>query len=139
MDLSRRRALQGIGALAVMATSPLRWAAAAEAAQGRTAPTSTTSPWLSRSSYIPLVGSAFTTGTAALTLAAIRDLTAQPVKERGNVSDGRFSLLFTSTSVLTQGTRTVRHASLGETALFVVPVGPASTPRSYEVIVNRLA
>lgn len=73
-----------------------------------------------------------------MTLTAIRDLPPQPVREPANVSEGRFSLLFTSGSTLAQGTRPVAHPALGQTELFVVPVGPASTPRSYEVIVNRL-
>ena len=134
MDLSRRRVLQGIVALAVTAGTPLRWVARAEAAQGRgTATTSTTTTaWLSRSSYVPLVGTTFTAGRAAMTLTAIRDLPSQPA------SEGRFSLLLTSASALTQGTKTITHPSLGQTELFVVPVGPVSTPRSYEVIVNRL-
>ena len=134
MDLSRRRMLQGIVALAVTAGTPLRWVARAEAAQGRgTATTSTTtSSWLSRSTYVPLVGTTFTTGRAAMTLSAIRDLPSQPA------SEGRFSLLFTSGSSFAQGTRTVAHTALGQTELFVVPIGPVSSPRSYEVIVNRL-
>ena len=136
MDLSRRRMLQGILALAVTATTSLRWVAAADAAPAKSA----TSPsWFSRWSYVSLVGTPFTVGTAALTLTAIRDLTPQPVKERGNVSDGRFSLLFASPSALPQGTRTVHHGALGETALFVGPVRPPSSPRAYEVIVKRLA
>ena len=89
---------------------------------------------------MPLVGSTFTAGAGALMmLTAIRDLTPQPVKERGNVSDGRFSLLFTSASVMAQGTRTLGHPTMGESALFVVPVGTRTTPATYEVIVNRLA
>ena len=140
MDLSRRRMLQGIAALAVTAVTPLRWVARADAAPGKsgTSTNGTTTSWFSRSTYVPLLGSAFTAGTATLTLAAIGDLTPPSAKEASTGSDGRFSLLFTSTSVLAQATRTVSHPSLGETSLFVVPVGPASTPRSYEVIVNRL-
>jgi hypothetical protein len=71
-------------------------------------------------------------------LRSIQDLSGQAAKDR-TLSDCRFSLLFTSTSVLDQGTRTVSHPALGETALFVVPVGPPATTRKYMVIVNRLA
>ena len=103
---------------------------------------STGSAWLSRSSYVPLVGTAFSvsssTTAATFTLRAIGDLTPQPAKGQSNPADGRFSLVFTSSTFLTQSIRTVRHPVLGEASLFVVPIGPTSTPQSYEVIVNRL-
>jgi hypothetical protein len=87
------------------------------------------------------VGAAFRvaagTTVASLTLAAVRDLSGQAVKARAD--DGRFSLLFTSSSVLGQGTCAFHHDALGDGSLFVVPVGPAGPTRSYEVIVNRLA
>lgn len=141
MDLSRRRVLQGLVAGAVAVASPLRWvgpAGAAPGGKGATGPS-----WLSRSSFVPLVGTAFIVGagagTTALTLTAVRDLPAQSAKDRPNASDGRFSLLFTSGAVLAQGTRAFHHDALGDTSLFAVPIGPSGTTPTYEVIVNRLA
>lgn len=135
MDLSRRRVLQGVVAMTVASATPLRWAGAAQAAPGAVVGTS----WFSRSSYRHLVGTRFLAGSSAvLTLQAVGDLTPQPVKEKGNVADGRFSLIFTSSTVLSEGIRTFAHAALGTCPLFVSPVGPAGPVRSYEVIVNRV-
>lgn len=138
MDLSRRRMLQGMVAGAVALTSPLRWvppAGATPGGKGTLGPS-----WLSRSSFLPLVGAPFTVAPGAtMTLTAVRDLTPQPVKERANVSDGRFSLLFTSGAVLAQGTKAFHNDSLGDASLFLTPIGPrATSSNSYEVIVNRL-
>jgi hypothetical protein len=139
LGLSRRKVLQGAVALTVSGVAPLRWVASAGAAPVKTA---VSTSWLSRSSYAPLVGSTFavTTGGSqgALTLNAIRDLTPHGGKQRANASDGQFSLLFTSGSALTQGSWPVHHDALGDTTLFMVPIGPRVTPRTYEVIVNRL-
>jgi len=140
MDLSRRTLLQGAVAVAVCASAPLRWITAANAAP--VAGGAATPSWFSRATYANLVGSTFVVtvsrSPASLILSAIADLTAQRGGRRANLSDGRFSLLFTSGSTVPQGTWPFHHDGLGDASLFVVPVGPMVAVRTYEVIVNRL-
>src|SRR3954452_6625293 len=141
MDLSRRRMLQAMLAAGVAAAAPLRWGAPAGAAAAGKGTTGAS--WLSRSSFLPLVGAPFRVATGrtgpTLTLPAIRDLTPQPVKERANVADGRFSLLFTSGVVMAQGMKALHHDALGDASLFVTPIGARGTSSNdYELIVNRL-
>lgn len=133
MDLSRRRMLQGGVAMAALATSPLRWVGTALAAPAGTVSAS----WLSRATFVPLVGSQFGAGSGrsrtVLTLVAVRDLPSVPA------TDGRFSLLLRGPSTLRQGTWPLHHETLGDSTLFIVPIGPPTSVRNYEVIVNRPA
>jgi hypothetical protein len=136
MGLSRRRVLQGVVGLTVATSTPIRWlgtAFAAPAAGG----------WFSKASYPPLVGTTFfvttKTGTASLKLTTVEDLGPPSAKQRSAPADGRFSLLFTSASSFVQGTYLVRHPALGSANIFVVLVsGRTTTPRRYQVIVNRM-
>lgn len=142
MGLSRRRLLQGAVAIACSGAPSLRWIASATAAP--VAGSAATPSWLSRASYANLVGTPFvvTVGRsrfASLTLSAIDDLTPQGGGRRAASSDGRFSLLFMSASTVPQGTWPIHHDALGDTALFIVPVGRVTSPGTYEVIVNRLS
>jgi hypothetical protein len=137
MDPSRRRLLQGVVAITVAGTTPIRWVTPLIAA-----PPAGAGPWFTRASYSSLVGSSFfvkpgTGPTASLRLDAVGDITALSA-ERDAAPDGRFSLLFTSASVFAQGTYLVRHPTLGSANLFVVPVGAKSARQRYEVVVNRL-
>lgn len=133
--------MQGGVALAISGAMPFRSIAAAA---GQTVSTATGASWFSRATYQPLVGGIFlvTLGrsrVAPLTLSAIGDLTPQVGGRRATTSDGRFSLVFTSASTVPQGTWPVHHDALGDTSLFIVPIGRLTSPQTYEVIVNRLS
>ncbi|MBU2698244.1 MULTISPECIES: DUF6916 family protein [Pimelobacter] len=97
------------------------------------------STWFDADDFSALVGDPFEVALpdgAAFALAldevAVRDVAG------GAGPDGaqrrQFSLLFTgpATPVLEQATWTVRHAGLGETALFLVPLGPSGDRMRYE-------
>ena len=138
MGFSRRQLLQGAGALALWVSAPVRWVAGAWAAPAKTA---TAPSWYSRASFVPLVGTQFSVSTTAtsvapLTLVEISDLTPTPGKKGS--SDGRFSLLFTGAARFAQDTYPIRNDTLGNSNLFVVPVGSQNGGARYEVIVNRL-
>lgn len=97
------------------------------------------STWFDADDFSALVGDPFEVALpdgAALALAldevAVRDAAG------GTGPDGaerrQFSLLFSgpATPVLEQATWTVRHAGLGELALFLVPLGPRTERMRYE-------
>ena len=138
MGVSRRRLLQGGLAVVVAGAAPVRLAGGAAAAQNNG---NVTASWFSRTSYTPLVGTAFgvTVGqsTAALTLASVSDITS-PGKKQTRSPEGQFSLVFTGSAGVEQGTYPIQHAALGSSALFVVPIGAKGATQRYEVIVNRL-
>ena len=124
MDCTRRTALQL--SLVGAAGTALSLSGVPEAAAGSR---TTTPTRLERSTFTPLVGSTFTIGTARAKLSAVRDLRSAPAG-----SNTRFSLLFTSSSVLAPATYAVAHPSLQTFPLYLGQVGP--TAGSYEAVVN---
>ncbi len=139
MEITRRALLQGGVAALVATAAPLRWVnpflglPALGLVDGAV--------WLTRSTYVPLVKSAFSVqspvGAASLKLAAVRD-----IPNAGGVvsGQGRFSLLFDGGAArFGQGLYPISHRLLGSSELFLVPVGPPVQGRqAYEVVVNRL-
>ncbi|AIY18090.1 hypothetical protein GUY44_24715 [Pimelobacter simplex] len=97
------------------------------------------STWFEADDFSALVGDPF---EVVLPDGAVFALTLDEVAVRDAVGgagpDGtqrrQFSLLFSgpATPVLEQATWTVRHAGLGETALFLVPIGPRDDRMRYE-------
>ncbi len=131
MEITRRALLKGcVGGLAATCVPGLNLLTSAPAL-GQVSG----SPWLIRSTYAPLVGSAFSVGTTKLKLVTVRDLRSSP----GLVpSPGCFSLLFDGATGLRQGSYPISHVVLGSTVLFVVPVGaPNGARQLYEIVVNR--
>lgn len=138
MGITRRALLQGGVAALVASSAPLRWA---NPFVGLPAFGSLNEAlWLTRSTYVPLVKSAFSVaspaGPATLKLVAVRDI---PTTGGVLAGQGCFSLLFDGgASRLDQGRYSVSHRLLGSTELFLVPVGrPAQGRQAYEVVVNR--
>lgn len=97
------------------------------------------STWFDADDFSALVDDAF---DVVLPDGAVLALTLDEVAVRdaagGTGPDGtqrrQFSLLFTgpASPALEQATWTVRHAGLGETALFLVPLGPRADRMRYE-------
>ncbi len=137
-SITRRTAVQAAGATAALAViaGSTRFVSPALAVVSRT--------HLRRSSYTSLVGSAFTIlgadGTSvALRLVEVTDLARAAREPKYAGHDDVFALLFEGprATVLMQGTHTVRHATLGEFSLFIVPVGGGAGAQLYEVVVDR--
>ncbi|ADB51024.1 DUF6916 family protein [Conexibacter woesei] len=96
---------------------------------------------LRRSSWVGLADTGFELSAGERTLRlTLRDVADLPIAEaipelRGH--DGAFALRFDGPAGIGQGTRTVRHAQLGDVELFLVPVEQDGVVRSYEAIVDR--
>jgi len=91
-----------------------------------------------RATYVPLVGTAFEVhrpdgGAVGVELVDASELRGGPGE--------CFSLVFcgTADAALDQRTYRMEHGSLGEFALFLVPIGPAEDGRpQFEAVINRL-
>lgn len=110
-------------------------AAVAPFGTGRVALAAVPTNLFARSRFTPLLNASFkmvgTTGTWAVTLAAIADL--EPVVTAGD--NDRFRLTFrTSARGPSEGVYSFRRAGFTSTSMFVVP---DSTGRSYQAIINR--
>lgn len=115
--VTRRSLLQtGGGALLIALVGAGPWSVAKALAAGD-APA-----YLCRSTYLPLVGTTFTTASRSLRLEAVTG-------EREDV----FGLTFTG-APLEQGIHELRHPQLGSFALFIAPVG---AERDQQVVVDR--
>lgn len=132
------------GAIAALALSVPAGAAKSSFAASVMAPLSGHSP-LSMANFEPHLNSRFTihaagSKVAEVTLIQVKDLTTK-LKGQPQTKDC-FSLLFDApgTAGLPQDTYVLKHASLGQVTLLMVPVLTKRTNRSrYEVLINRLA
>jgi hypothetical protein len=129
--LTRRDALKlgAIGALLVAAR-------AAGAFAGDDGP-----PFLRRSTFEPLVGSAFTLRApdGARIRARLEVIEDTAAVRRGAPAERAFSLLFRggSSAAAAQGTYGLSHRHLGAFELFIVPVGRGVHGQTYQAVVNR--
>lgn len=96
---------------------------------------------LRRSSWVGLADAGFELSagerTLRLTLREVADLPIAAAIPELHGHDGAFALRFDGPAGVGQGTRTVRHAQLGDVVLFLVPVEQDGVVRSYEAIVDR--
>ncbi len=148
MAQSRRKLLK-VGAAAGVATLlPFPEGQAREprsASTVRRARRATLDPWPLRSSFAGLVGSTFYARESGLKrlrllLSEVDDLpSAKAIGASGY--DESFALRFLGPSglPLRQGTYHLRHESLGDLEIFLVPVGLPARTRTYEAIFFRQA
>lgn len=77
--------------------------------------------------------------SSAVTLVAVRDQNPNAKRLKNSAVSGKecFTLVFTSSQPLPQGTYSVEHAVLGSFMMFLVPSGTEETPKM-EAVINRL-
>lgn len=82
-----------------------------------------------------LVGQEFQTVDGTLRLEAVEQLRGG----NGTGSNESFALLLTGPSTLGQGTVQIGHESIGDVAIFIVPIAEDERGRTFESIFNRVA
>lgn len=146
MAQSRRTLLKAGAAAGVAALVPFPEGQAREprtAATARQARLAAADPWPLRSTFAGLVGSTFYAREGhlkrlRLLLSEVDDLPS--ARTTGTVGfEESFAVRFRGPVglPLRQGTYTLRHASIGELAVFLVPVERPSKTLAYEAIFNR--
>lgn len=146
MAQSRRKLLKAGAAAGVAALLPFPEGQAREprsASTVRRARRATLDPWPLRSTFGGLLGSAFHAPGSGLKrlrllLSEVTDLPS--AKAIGAVGfEESFALRFQGPSglPLSQGTHRLRHDSLGDLEIFLVPVGRPAKVRTYEAIFYR--
>lgn len=146
MAQSRRKLLKAGAAASLVALVPFPEGQARElraSAAVRKASRAAADPWPLRSTFAGLVGSTFYARAVSpkrlrLLLSEVDDLPS--AKTAGTVGfEESFAVRFRGPAglPLRQGTYTLRHESLGELAVFLVPVDRPAKTLAYEAIFNR--
>lgn len=139
MTLSRRDLLKTGAAAAVVAGVPVLRAVPAVAARSAVAPSV-----LTQAGFTAQVGTIFLVKVGAARMVPVRldSVTSLPrPAPPAPASKGEgFSLIFSGPvgSPFVQGRYDLRHPTLGNLDLFLVPVGRAHKSLPYEAVINRL-